>query len=264
MPLIAHVPSRVLALSVVLVTTAGAEELVVAGTGASQKMFRELATEFEKTMSDCLTVVPDSVGSRGGIRALIANKVNLARVSRALKEQEREQGLVYLPVAETRVGFVMHPSVSGVETISVEQLLGIYSGRITNWREPGGPDHPIYPLIRDGGTTLRMVVEHVPGFEPTSSAAKSTYSSLETKGLLLKHPYTVGFLPLTIAVSSGLKPLAIRAIASGEGADIDIPLALGLVHGPAVGDCAQRFFEFLSSERAVEIIEQNDSKSVAR
>ena len=220
-------------------------------------MLRELAREFEGSNSDCRIAVPDSVGSRGGIRALRADKATIARVSRPLKDSEQSEDLVYVPMAETTVGFVVHPSVLGVDALSTEQLLAIYSGKIGNWAEVGGPNHAIYPLIRDGGTTLSRVVDSIPGFGE-QSAAKDTYSSLETKRLLLKHPYTLGFLPMTLAVDAPLRP--IRIVDDSDGSTIDISLTLGLVRKTSMMACEQRFFDFLVFPAAQQIIERNLSR----
>ena len=237
-----------------------AEELTVAGTGASQKMLRELATAFGGPNADCPMSVPDSVGSRGGIRALLSEQASIARVSRPLKDNERSDELTYRPLAQTTVGFVVHPSASSVQTMTVTELLAIYSGQIDNWGRVGGPEQPIYPLIRDGGTTLSRVIQSIPGFDgPT--VAKATYSSLETKQLLLEHPYTLGFLPMTLAVGTPLHQ--IRIVDDSDQSSVEIPLVLGLVHKSSLSSCGQRFFDFLSSDSARQVIEQNHSSPMA-
>ncbi len=257
------VRSGTMALFLCLLTAAAAraESIVVAGTGASQKMFREVAEAFEKANPDCQAAVPNSVGSRGGIRQLLVAKADLARVSRPLKEEERAEGLLYTGVAETQVVFAVHPSVEGVHSLTVDQVNGIFAGRISNWKEVGGPDHTIFPLIRDGGTTLRTLVKYVPHFEKIPVAAKSTFSSLETKDLLLEHPYTIGALPMTIIVGMPLKTIAIEGISSGRAlvSNPAISLYLGIVYKEPLRACASRFIEYFQTDEAHDIIAKNDS-----
>lgn len=254
------------ALALSVAGDAHAEAIVIAGTGASQKLFREVAAAFEKSASGCETSVPDSVGSRGGIRQLLAGQADLARVSRPLKDKERTKGLVYKEIAETQVVFAVHPSVIGVESLTVEQVNDIYAGRIRNWNEVGGPDHVIYPLIRDGGTTLRTLLKHVPDFEKIPAAAKPTFSSLETRDLLLEHPYTLGALPMTIIVDQPLKTIAVEGVSTGKPlvASPSMPLHLGIAYKEPLTGCAARFLTFFKSEAARKIIKQNHSIPVDR
>ena len=201
------------------------------------------------------------MGSRGGIRQLLAGKADLARVSRPLKDKERAAGLVYTEIAETQVVFAVHPSVEGVQSLTTEQVNDIYSGRIRNWKDVGGPDHAIYPLIRDGGTTLRTLVKYVPDFEKIQAAAKPTFSSLETKALLLEHPYTLGALPMTIIVGLPLNTVAIDGVSTGRAlvASPAIPLHLGIAYKEPLAGCAARFVRFFDTDAAHKIINENHS-----
>lgn len=248
-------------LAMFVTVAAQAESIVVAGTGASQTLVRGVAEAFQGANPDCQVTVPDSVGSRGGIRQVLAGKANLARVSRPLREKELAEGLVYRPIAETQVVFAVHPSVEGVQSLTVDQVNDIYAGRISNWREVGGPDHAIFPLIRDGGTTLRTLVKYVPHFEKIPPAAKPTFSSLETAKLLLAHPYTIGALPMTIIAGLPLRPVAIESISSGRAlvSNPSIPLHLGIAYKEPLTACASRFVKYFRTDAAHKIINDNNS-----
>ena len=250
-----------LILALPLAAVAQVESITIAGTGASQTLFREVAESFEKTNPDCRAAVPNSVGSRGGIRQLLAGKADLARVSRPLKEKELAEGLLYTAVAETQVVFAVHPSVDGIRSLTIDQVNDIYAGRISNWKQIGGPDNAIFPLIRDGGTTLRTLLKYVPRFEKIPAAAKPTFSSLETKELLLEHPFTIGALPMTIIVGSPLKTVAIEGVSSGQAlvSDPAIPLQLGIAYKKSVTGCAARFIQYFQGAAAHKIINRNHS-----
>jgi len=250
-----------LILALPLAVAAQPESIVIAGTGASQTLFRAVAESFEKSNPECQAAIPNSVGSRGGIRQLLAGKADLARVSRALEVKERAEGLVYTAVAETQVVFAVHPSVEGVRSLTIDQVNDIYAGRISNWKKVGGPDNTIFPLIRDGGTTLRTLLKYVPNFEKIPAAAKPTFSSLETKDLLLEHPYTIGALPMTIIAGAPLKTIAIEGVSSGQAlvSDPAIPLKLGIAYKEPVTGCAARFIQFFHSTAAHKIIKRNSS-----
>lgn len=249
-----------------LTGAAQAERVFIAGTGASQTLFREVAEAFEEANIDCPTAVPESVGSRGGIRQVLAGRAELARVSRPLKDTEEAEGLVYTEIAVTQVVFAVHPSVKGVQSLTVDQVNDIYAGRISNWKEVGGPDHAIYPLIRDGGTTLRTLLKYIPHFEKIPAAAKPTFSSLETLELLLKHPYTIGALPMTIIVGLPLNTVAIEGVSTGQPlvSKPSMPLPLGIAYKEPLSECASRFIQFFHSSAAHEIINKNHSIPIGK
>jgi phosphate transport system substrate-binding protein len=68
-------------------------------------------------------------------------------ITRTLKKLAEENGveLDYTPIAIDGVVPVVHPS-NPVRNISIEKLRAIFSGRITDWAQLGGPDLPILPI----------------------------------------------------------------------------------------------------------------------
>ena len=64
---------------------------------------------------------------------------------------ENPEDIVPTPIG--REGFVFFTNVQNkVDSLTQEQLRGIYSGRITNWKEVGGDDIAIRPYQRNGGS----------------------------------------------------------------------------------------------------------------
>ena len=96
-------------------------------------------------------------GSGTGIAAMINGTVDIVNASRALKPEELERahanGIepVEHVVAGDAIAVVVHPS-NPVEGLTIDQLSGIFTGRITNWREVGGEDRPIVLLSRESNS----------------------------------------------------------------------------------------------------------------
>ncbi|NIM68041.1 MAG: phosphate ABC transporter substrate-binding protein, partial [Armatimonadetes bacterium] len=88
--------------------------------------------------------IPKSVGSSGGIETLRKRETELARVARPLTEDEKNEGFKEVVFARTPVVFVVHPSVSEIDDITSEQIVGIYSGKVTWWEELGGSPFKVY------------------------------------------------------------------------------------------------------------------------
>jgi phosphate transport system substrate-binding protein len=88
-------------------------------------------------------------GSAGGIAALGDGEVQMALSSRMVTAEERAEApdvrFNEIYFGEHVVAFVVSADVweSGVHALSRQELLDIYEGRITNWKEVGGADQKI-------------------------------------------------------------------------------------------------------------------------
>lgn len=89
--------------------------------------------------------ISTSPGSGSGIQMLLDGELDFVESSRpptaAEQEIARQRGftLASRQVAVDGVAIATHPSLQ-VSGITVEQLQQIYSGKITNWQQVGGPD----------------------------------------------------------------------------------------------------------------------------
>jgi len=100
-------------------------------------------------------------GSGTGLAALINGTCDLAMSSREIKEKERELALgkgiepLEFKVALDGLAVVVHQK-NPVSQITMEELTGIFTGKITNWKEIGGEDAKIVLLSREvnSGTHL--------------------------------------------------------------------------------------------------------------
>ncbi|MFH0753684.1 MAG: substrate-binding domain-containing protein [Candidatus Omnitrophota bacterium] len=118
--------------------SAAQEAIVIAGTGDSQQLLRVLAGEFEKIRPGLQVVIPESIGSSGGVRAVAEGKCDLARVGRPLKEKEKAYNLNYKVFAHSPAVFVASADVSAIDNVTTQQVTDIFSGKITTWKELGG------------------------------------------------------------------------------------------------------------------------------
>jgi phosphate transport system substrate-binding protein len=92
----------------------------------------------------------EAPGSSTGVKMLIEGQLAFAQSSHPLLEAEyklaaaRGIQLKQIPVAVDGIAVAVNPSLN-VPGLTLEQLAGIYSGKIVNWSEVGGPDLEIIP-----------------------------------------------------------------------------------------------------------------------
>jgi phosphate transport system substrate-binding protein len=93
-------------------------------------------------------------GSTVGIKLLLAGQLSFAQSSRPIKATELRQAqrlgfpLEQIPVAIDGVAFYANPQAT-VAGLTLSQVKDIFTGKITNWKQLGGPNLPIVPFSRD-------------------------------------------------------------------------------------------------------------------
>ena len=91
-------------------------------------------------------------GSGVGVQQVGEGLARIGNTGRPLKKEEIEKyGLVSFPFAIDGVAVVVHPD-NPVRELSLEQLRGIYTGKIVNWKEVGGRDEKIVVISRDSSS----------------------------------------------------------------------------------------------------------------
>lgn len=105
-------------------------------------------------------VLVSGLGSSAGIEAVITGTSDIGTSSRDLKKEEEGNGLVDIPVAFDGIAVIVNPD-NPVEDLSLAQLEGIYSGRITNWSQVGGEDRGINLVNRDEASGTREAFKKI-------------------------------------------------------------------------------------------------------
>ena len=138
------------------------KQLVWAGCGITKKAFMaELAKAYEKKTG--IKVNLQGGGATKGIRNAVKGEIDIGGACRVAIETDQKEAAAYqVPVAWDALAMIVHPS-NPVQTVTFEQLRGIYLGKITNWKELGGRNAPIDLYVRRGkisgvGRTLRELV----------------------------------------------------------------------------------------------------------
>lgn len=89
-------------------------------------------------------------GSGKGIEALLAGKVTLAGASRALKPEEKAKKLLGTAIGYDAIAVFVHKN-NPINNLTKEQIKGIFTGKIKNWKEVGGKNAPIEPNTEIAG-----------------------------------------------------------------------------------------------------------------
>lgn len=106
-------------------------------------------------------------GSGVGLAALVDNTTDIAMASRKIKMDEKmklqDAGRNYKEtiIAYDALSVIVNPS-NKVSQLTKEQLAGIFTGKVKNWKEVGGDDMPIVVYSRESSSgTFEFFKEHV-------------------------------------------------------------------------------------------------------
>ena len=125
----------------------------IKGSDTMLPLSQKAAENFMKTNAS-ETVTVTGGGSGVGISALLEGTTDIAQLSRKIKFDEKQKlqkegkPVKEIIAAYDALAVVVHPS-NKVSGLTREQLEGIFTGKITNWKEVGGDDLKIIPYSRE-------------------------------------------------------------------------------------------------------------------
>ncbi len=140
--------------------------LQVKGSDTMVNLVQSWAEEFMKTQPDLFIAVTGG-GSGTGMAALINGSCEIAASSREIKSQEiilaRKKNVdpKEFKVALDGLAVIVNPK-NTVKQLTLDQLAGIFTGKIKNWKEVGGSDSKIVILSREVNSGTHVYFkEHV-------------------------------------------------------------------------------------------------------
>lgn len=186
------------------VETQTQKEIKITGAATPYPAMQKLADTY-KDRGVKITFLPASQ-SPGGIAGVKDGLVEIGTVTRNIKPEEDNGQLEYREFAKDALLVATHQSVEAVKDLSTEQLKGIYSGTITNWRELGGPDADIVVLDRPEDESAKgLLRKHYLGTElKNSPQAVILRHESDLIAAVENTPYSIGAFSLARAIANNL------------------------------------------------------------
>jgi phosphate transport system substrate-binding protein len=191
-------------------------------------------------------------GSGVGFTALIDNNTDIAMASRGIKTEEKlklsEGNKAYkeVMIAKDALAVIVNPG-NPVSQLTRQQLEDIFTGKVTSWKEVGGPDEKIVVYTRETSSgTYEFFKEHVmlkKNYTSTALAKPATgdivQSVSQTKG-------AIGYIGLAY-VNKKVKPLGV----SFDGKTFEKPSFKGAKTGTYPVSRPLFYYYLVSKEKAV-------------
>ncbi|WP_011976751.1 phosphate ABC transporter substrate-binding protein [Methanococcus maripaludis] len=131
--------------------------LKISGSTTVLPIAEEAAKQFMMANKNYMIEVTGG-GSGLGVKESGENLNDIGMASREIKSSELDTypELIAYGIAKDGVAIIVHPE-NPVSSLTQEQIIAIYSGKITNWNEVGGDDAPITVYTRDEESGTREV-----------------------------------------------------------------------------------------------------------
>lgn len=247
------------------VSSPAKENVVVTGSTVGLTVVQAVAKEFNAEQKDCIVNVSGG-GTNKGITDIAKNKTSdIAMASRTLYLSEKmtygdrfdefDIGLSAIVIGVSRPIYE-----SGVKGLTTEQVRGIYSGKIKNWKEVGGPNKIIsvigYANSSQQTTTFNETImgNATPNIPGVSIRAQNESAVMAA---LFSSDNAIGFLNFNNVVNvvsiDGVSP-TIDNIKNGS-----YKLVHPYIYFYTYGDpkpCAKKFIDFFDTPKGQNITAQ--------
>ena len=229
-------------------------------TNGSTSMDKVIGALKEQFMLDNtgVTVTYDPTGSGSGIEAASNGSADIGLSSRALKDEEKANGLEGTVVALDGIAIIVNAN-STVTDLSVEQIAKIFTGEITDWSEVGGAAGTISCIGRESGSGTRDGFESITDTKDACQYRQELTSTGDVINTVSQNPDAIGYASLS-AVGDSVKALTVGGVEATEATVKDgsyvvqRPFVLVTKEGTELSPAAQAFFDYALSADAASII----------
>lgn len=242
------------------------KKIVIDGSTTVGPIAKAFAEYYMGLHKDVNITVSES-GSGNGAKSLINGACDIANMSRFMKGKEfkaaAEKGIfpVAHVVALDGIAMIVHPS-NPLKEITTAQIMDIYMGKITNWKQLGGPNRNIVMISRDTNsgtyeTFKKLVMKKVKIVE----GCEYVGSNGAVRGRIQSTPTAIGYVGLGFLDKTvkGLKVNGVypsnKTISSGT-YPIARPLFMFTNGYPKMGSVVYQFVTLYLTKKGQEIVKR--------
>jgi len=234
--------------------------VVLTGSSTIAPLAAEIGKRFE-SLHPGVRVDVQSGGSGRGITDARQGLADIGLVSRALKDDEKD--LASFAIANDGVCVILHKS-NAVSSLTDQQVVAIYTGKIANWKEVGGKDAPVTVVNKaEGRSTLELFCHYYKLKNADIKAHVVIGDNAQGIKTVAGNPDSIGYVSIGTAEYEAGHGTAIRLLpVSGVAASIEnvangkFPLSrpLNLVVKKAPEGLVKEFIDFAKSDKVHDIV----------
>ncbi|MFZ5895474.1 MAG: phosphate ABC transporter substrate-binding protein [Myxococcota bacterium] len=249
---------------------APAKPLIVTGSSTVAPVIGEIGKKYE-SLHPGARIDVQAGGSSRGIADARSGLASIGMISRRLNADEKD--LQVYPLAKDGICVIVHAD-NPVSTLSDENVVAIYTGKVRNWSALGGADAPITVVNKaEGRSTLELFLHYYKLKNDQVRADVVIGDNEQGIKTVAGNPNAIGYVSIGTAEYDSKRGVKIKLLpmkgvspSLGTVADGTFPLSRELnlvVKGKPVGLAAE-FIAFATSEQSNDIIRAQSFVPIAR
>ncbi|MEA5507352.1 phosphate ABC transporter substrate-binding protein [Halotia wernerae UHCC 0503] len=245
-------------------------KLVLTGSSTVAPLAAEIGKRFESEHPN-VRVDVQTGGSSRGIADARTGVANIGMVSRTLKDEEKD--LQAFSIARDGIGIILHKE-NPVKSLTNQQVIDIYNGKINNWQQVSGKNAPITVVNKaEGRSTLELFLSY---FKLKNSDIKSSViigDNQQGIKTVAGNPNAIGYVSIgtaeySINNSVPIKLLPLNKIAATteniQNGTFPLSRPLNLVTKTQPQGLDKVFIEFAESAKVHDIVKKQDFVPISK
>lgn len=229
------------------------QRITLTGSSTVAPLVSEIGKQFER-QNPGWRVDVQMGGSSRGIADVRSGSTMIGMVSRSLKASETD--LKVRTIAIDGIAMIVNKANS-IPGLTDAQIIGIYTGRIRNWRDVGGPAAPITVVNKaEGRSTLELFLDHFKLQAPQVKASVVIGDNQQGILTVSKDPNAIAYVSIGTASYEATHGAAIRllplegspaTLAAVQSGRYPLSRPLNLVTRPNPTLAERRFLDYATS-----------------
>ena len=187
--------------------------LVLSGSTALQPLASAAAEQFMSTNPKA-SIQVNGGGSGTGLSQVSQGAVQIGN-SDVFAEEKKIEGLVDNKVAVVGMTAAINPKV-GIKDIKKADLIKVFTGKITNWKELGGADQKITLVNRPESSGTRAIFNKLALDGATPAEGITEDASNTVKKIISETPGAIGYLALSYFTDDTVTKMSIDGVQPTE------------------------------------------------
>ena len=236
-------------------------KLTIEGDSTLEPLVSDIAQRF-KIQNPQVKIKIKTTSSAAALTEVAEEEVDLGMVSRALFPSEKKEFKDFT-IAREGVGLIIHQD-NPIDSLSHENILNIYTGRIDNWREVGGINKSIRVINKiEPNSTQELFLDYFQLDNAQIEANEVRENNQQKIEIIASNVDAIGYVSISLAeynIINGvpIKLLPINGVEATTAAvrDGSFPLSrpLNLVTKTEPSGLTKDFIEFARSEKVRDLI----------
>lgn len=237
------------------------QKLVVTGSSTIAPLIADIGKRFEEQHPG-VRVDVQTGGSSRGVSDTRSGIAHIGMASRALHDQEILD-LIGTTIAQDGIGLIVHTD-NPIENLTTQQVIDVFTGRISNWRTVGGVDAPVVVVNKaEGRATLELFLSYFHLKNSEIQADVIIGDNEQGIKTVAGNPHAIGYVSIGTAEYDATHGVPIKllrlntvsaSLATVQSGQFPISRPLNLVTTRQPNPLAQTFIDFAISPHVQDLV----------